>query len=528
MRILPAVSGARERRPSGWTRGAAGLALLLAVSACSGREPDPFRHLVLISLDTTRADHLGCYGGSRVPTPRIDQLAREGILFEQAAVPAPSTLASHASLFTGLPPRAHGVPRNGFRVPAQLSTLAEMLRDAGFETAGFASSFALESRFGLDQGFEHWDEAFDLLASGDLDGFDQNQRRAEQVTDAALAFLDGGAHPAPRKAGESRRLFLFVHYFDPHVPYDPPPPWNRSALRENGIRRAGLRQLHDSVSIHYIRQGLPPPARYQMHRDGLTREILESADGSPVGRDAELAALYAGEIAYMDAHVGRLLDGLERRGILGQALVVLVGDHGESFWEHADYWNHGLWVYETTIRVPLLFRLPDGRGAGRRVGRPVSSLDVLPTLLELLRLPAPPGLPGQSLARTFSGGKPRLLPVVSEATQPLGAIEAGRRWPNELKPSSLRLGRYKLIRAPYLEREELYDLRADPGETRDLLRAPSEAASRLREELLERLAAFEQAHEPREPEPASDEGEVTARLQALGYGAPAEPASDAP
>jgi len=173
---------------------------------------DTARHVVLISLDTTRRDHIGCYQRSAVATPHIDRFAAEGLRCNNHLTPATTTLASHASMFTGKYPQNHGVPRNGFVLHRENPLLAEILGAAGFRTAGFLGSFALDSRFGIARGFEHYDQEFDIFFGED--GADQNQRRATAVTDAVDAYLD-------RARGADRR-FLFVHYFDPHQPYDPP------------------------------------------------------------------------------------------------------------------------------------------------------------------------------------------------------------------------------------------------------------------------------------------------------------------
>lgn len=171
----------------------------------------PARHVILISLDTTRPDHLGCYGNEWIQTPSLDALARESILFTDHLTPATTTLASHASLFTGLYPHSHGVPRNGFTLDPANVTLARILKDAGFTTAGFLGSFALDSRFGIASGFDVFDERFDTMVG--QEGADQNQRRAPAVTQAVIEYLEGNGVP--------RHLFLFAHYFDPHQPYAP-------------------------------------------------------------------------------------------------------------------------------------------------------------------------------------------------------------------------------------------------------------------------------------------------------------------
>ena len=496
---------------------AALLALLLA--AC-GAEPAPaYRHVVLISLDTTRADHLGCYGGS-VPTPTIDGLAAGGLVCRAAYAPAPTTLASHTSMMTGLPPHRHGVPRNGFVVAGENVTLAELLRDAGFHTAGFLGSFALESRFRLDQGFEHWDEDFSIEVDGAV--WDQNQRRAGEVTDAALRHVE-------RVRDEEDRLFLFVHYFDAHSPYDPPALFAPRGP-DGPLPGSTQEDLGQAVAAHHEALMGQAVSLQELFRSGLTPELLAADHGTPRGIDERLAAQYAGEVAYVDHELGRLLDGLEERGILQDALVVVTGDHGETFWEHADLWNHGLWVYDTTMRVPLVLRLPDGRGAGRTLEQPVSTIDLLPTLCDLLGLQAPAEVEGTSLVPALdaaAGAEAALVrgPVFLEATQPTHpAIEAGE-WPNARKARAVVSWPWKYVLAPYNGVEQLFHLQDDPGEQEDLLRDPTPTAQVQRELLRELLLRWSAGARPREMRfDAGQSEEVLRRLREIGYldDAPAE------
>lgn len=440
------------------------VALAVAVSlgftgACS-RQP-AVRTVVLVSIDTLRADHLGCYGSTRARTPRIDELAQGGVRFDQVMTAAPTTLASHLSIFTGNYPHRHGVARNGFVVAPENVTLAERLRDAGYRTAAFLGSFALDRRFGIDQGFEHYDQRFDVAIDAT---HEQEQRRASAVTDATLAWIDR------EKPGAS---FLFVHYFDVHAPYEPPPPFDSMYAREGGPRTATLADVDAAVRAQQVRAGVRPIGSQGAIRGGLSRELVERADGAAQTADVDLAALYAGEVSYVDQELGRLLDGLRERGRLENALVVVLSDHGETFAEHGDFWNHGLWVYETTVRVPWIVR-SFGAGAHALAPRvvlpPVSTVDVLPTVCELIGLPAPANTDGVSLVEWARGGErcadgSRLLdrgPVFCEATQPPGVEVAP--WANDRKAKCVREGDCKLVEAPYLGLAQLFDLEADPSE----------------------------------------------------------------
>ena len=236
-------------------------------------------------------------GNTWIRTPCLDALAAESIVFTDYMTVVPTTLASHTTLFTGKYPHNHGTARNGFMVNLENDTLAEILRRAGMKTAGFAGSFALDSRFGLAQGFGHYDEEFSVLV-GDR-GADQNQRLAPSVTEDVIRYLDDNGVP--------ERLFLFAHYFDPHRPYRAPAPFD--TLYDPLGRR-------DLQPIPLLKSGsafLPDEARREAHRHALQ---------------------YAAEISYTDEHIGNLLDDLRRRGILDDALVVVTSDHGESLWEH--------------------------------------------------------------------------------------------------------------------------------------------------------------------------------------------------
>jgi arylsulfatase A-like enzyme len=299
--------GAGRGRRAG-RRGRIGALALLAVFAGCGERP---HDLVLISIDTLRADRLGSYGRQGAGTPHLDRLARSGARFSDAMAPAPITLPSHASLFTGLDPSRHGVRHNGlYALDERAQTLAERLRDAGFRTGAFVASVALAARHGLDQGFERYTEPGGDQSRG---LFFLAERPAQQVNRDALAWLD--------ELATSERVFLFVHYMEPHAPFEPPEP--------ELSRFAGDR--------------------------------------------------YQAEIAASDRALGELLAHLAARGRLRHALVAVVGDHGESLGEHGEL-SHGIFVYQSTLHVPLILAGP-GVPPSRVVDEPVSLIDLMPTLL---------------------------------------------------------------------------------------------------------------------------------------------------
>lgn len=431
------------RQPFTELLAAASLALLAACGG-AGREAPPryapgALNLVLVTLDTVRADRLSAYGYTGIATPALDALAREGVRFAQAATTVPFTLPAHASILTGVYPPRHGVRENvGFALGGELPTLAERLRDAGYATAGFVSAFVLDGRWGIGRGFETYHDDFDpkQMASANLASA---QRDGSETVAAATAWLD------VRPAGEP--FFLWLHLYDAHDPYTPPEPF----------------------ASRY--PGLP----------------------------------YEAEIAYVDELVGRLRAALEARGLIAATAIAVTADHGEGLGEHQEQY-HGYFVYDATVRVPLVLRLPDGALAGRVVETAVSHVDLAPTLLELAGQPPGDGLDGTSL-----------LAVAAAADDPARAVYAESLYPllhyGWAPLRALRSATHKWIEAP---QPELYAHGADPGERRNLVDAERRTAVELRRELAalrERLEASAAAA----ARPADLDEETLAQLAALGY-----------
>jgi arylsulfatase len=492
------------------------------MAGCAGdADPGPLRHVLLVSLDTARADRIGAFGDATARTPTLDGLSDRGVSFDSVTSAAPTTLASHTSLMTGSWPHTHGVARNGFVVHEDNQMLAELFREEGFHTAGVLGSFALESRFRFDQGFDHYDESFDVLVSPA--GADQNQRRGDRVTSAALKHVD-------KVLDDVDRLFLFVHYFDTHAPYAPPEPYARPFLAPGASPTSDMREVDEAVRAQQqaaTGQAFGHAGAINAGLRGPLRDLVGGVSGRPGPVDAHLANLYAGEMSFMDKALGDLLDGLRERGILDETLVVVIADHGETFWEHADLWNHGLAVYQTTVHVPLLFCFPDGRQAGHRVATPVSTIDVVPTLCELLGLDLPVRCEGVSLVSALEGAPFKRGPVFSEATQPWVAERPGV-WANAGKARCVRRGRWKYVASPYNKVEELFDLEADPGErTNLLLGTPSAQILATRKGLLAELMTWQ---EGRDPLPARFDStqmqETLERLKAMGYSGESDSSGD--
>ena len=368
-----------------------GLVAVLQLSCVAAAPP---QNLVLISVDTLRADHLGAYGYDRATSPNIDRLARRGQRFEHAYAVMPTTGPSHAAMFTSLYPRQVGVRTNGQTLADEALTLAEQLRDHGYATAAFISSVVLAARYGLQQGFDAYGEP--------------ETGRATRVGTATVAEASKWLADRP----QHRPFFLFVHIFDPHTPYEAP----------EHLRRA---------------LGAPDPP------SPPGREFVGSP--APFGPDEAAAAVraYDAEIAAADEAVGALVDALATSGLDATTVVALVSDHGETLGElldsHGYAFDHGEFLYEHQLRVPLIFRLPDPAGAGRGVSHatPVSLLDVAPTLLDLLGVEPLPLMLGRSLRPLMEGKSVDPLPVFAErrsfASTPRellrGDAVAVLRWP---------------------------------------------------------------------------------------------------
>lgn len=421
-----------------WLGGAAigcsaGLFLIFIPTITRWVAPAARPNIVLISIDTLRADRLGSYGYRPAATPVLDALAARGRRFERASTVTPLTLPAHTSLLTGLFPTRHGVRDNGgFYVEPKHVTVAERLREQGYATSAFVASFVLDSRWGLDQGFDTYFDDFDLSGGGEA-GMDDIQRRASDVVDRALAWLDTTA---------GRPFFAWVHLYDPHTPYDAPEPY-----------------------------GSLFPATTQ--------------------------GAYDAEIAYTDAQIGRLLDGLAGQGLTDRTIVIVVGDHGESLGEHREQ-THGFFIYDATTRIPLIVAGP-GVAPGVDASE-VRIVDVAPSILQMTGAPPVEGIDGRSLLSTRT---PRDKAAYSESFYP--RIHYG--W-SELR--SIGDGRYKYIAAP---RPELYDLMRDPGETRNLVHDEP----RLAESMAAALQIYTDGDDPEATQPAPIDADVQARLQALGY-----------
>lgn len=453
----------------------------LAVFMARGKKKTP-RNVLLIVADTLRADHLGCYGHDQPLSPNIDRLAGSGALFDDFNTVIPATLPSFASLLTSMHPKEHGAFRNGFALAKDRPRVSEVFRDAGFETAAFVASYCISAEFGIAQGFDLFDDDFTIDT-----GLPHNKlvRRGEHVSDAVVSWLRG-------RDGE-KRFFAMVHYFDPHWPYDQPEPF-----RERFCPRG------------------TDPALGSINNVLEARRFLSGNGGRPDRRCVDLHDLYCGEIAFMDREIGRVLDAVRELGIEEETLVVFTADHGETFWEHPDYFDHGLFLFDTNVRIPLIMSWPGGIEAGKRFDTPLCNIDLSPTLLQAAGLDIPPEFRGTGFLHLLGeeGGKGPEF-IYAEACKPYG-VEEGARRPNLLKSKSVRRGPWKFISTPFQEnRRELFNLENDAEETTSLIRNPAFAReiSGLEAELDRWAGDFE------ERAPIDDmDAEKREKLKALGYG----------
>jgi len=411
------------------------LAAVTLVCGCTERPapappPRVATNVLIITVDTLRADRVGIYGATNIETPNMDRLAHEGAWAPQSDAPVPLTRPSHVSLFTGRYPSEHGI-RDNLSAPlnADVPLLSGIFQQAGFATAAFVASSVLDRQSGLARGFDVYSDRF-----GGAD-----QRTGDVVTAEAIGWLRSPPKP---------KFFAWVHLYDPHAPYTPPEPY---------------------------------ASRY-------------------AGR------LYDGEVAWCDELVGRIVTALRDAGTLDNTLVILTSDHGEALGEHGED-VHGYFVYEATLRVPLIVRGP-GVAPGTRLGTLTRTIDLFPTVLDLMGVRADQPSSGRSLGPALRGGIVPDEPAFAESLVPL--LHYG--W-SDLR--SLRDGRWKYILAP---RPELYDLEADPGELRNLATEQDSRARAMRSGLESQLR--NERSSPKSADASGISPEALERLGALGYVSP--------
>jgi arylsulfatase A-like enzyme len=429
--------------------------------------------IVLFTLDTVRADHLGTYGHPLVETPHLDALAADGVLFEMAIAQAPNTTPSHASLMTSRYP-AHHHAINGVAMRPDVPTLAEILRAAGYHTAAFVSATTVRSTdSGLHRGFERYDDS--LVWWSTLYGRDEFQQLALFQTIDVLVGTDLPGEVTTRRAlrwlasRPAGPFFAWIHYFDAHHQFD---------------------DLY-----HY-------PNPYAGRFD-------------PALPKRELREAYGGRIHYVDEQVGRILDALREEGVYDEALIVVTSDHGEGFGErHGEVVEvaHSKHLFDTTQHVPLIVKLPRSAEGGRRVAAQVQLVDLTPTLLEWAELPVPASFSGTSLVGLLHGadGAFPQTAYFQKVSHHVSGLSVN--WKARDNLLGLRTPELKYICNQLGEDEQLYDLVADPGETRNLAPERRADAERLRQQLFATLTPDETTAPPPDLDPRLRE-----KLEALGY-----------
>ncbi len=455
-------------------------ALLLAglTFACVEESPPAVDRVILITVDTLRADHLSAYGSQVSETPNMDRLAAEGLLFESAISPLPETRPSHFTMFTSRYPRDHGVMNNASTLDPEAVTLPALFAEAGYRTAGFAGCALFDEAMGAELGFEHFDAP------------EQPQRAAHEVVPRALEWL--------RSLGPEEPFFLWLHLFDPHMPYQPPPPFNRGAeLAETWPEFAWPALLAEA----------------------------EASDGDlPGDVFARAKELYAGEVEYADHWLGRFFESEELAPAWNQTLVLLTADHGECFAKGV-FFDHSQCIDEGAIAVPMLLRSPHGVPRGESRAAPVEHLDIGPTLLRLAGLPVPDAFRGRGLLeRTVAEADTpgffqhplyreidienrrevlrRLRSVAGEPTRDIVGDEV---------QMGARTREWKYVRRG--AEETLYHLSVDPAEREDLSQQDPERLRKLR--AAGRSWLRDHPVDPSElPEIPP---EMVEKLQALGY-----------
>lgn len=434
-------------------------------------------NVLLLTIDTLRADHLTCYGYPRKTSPTMDDLASRGVLFDNAFTYWPKTRASFAAMFTSFYASQHGLTVRERDLPDYNQTLAEALKEAGYQTAAAVDNGNLDRQLGFSQGFDRYLQVWD-------DGGTEADR-TERLTDFATGFL--------KTYQETDPFFLWIHYVNPHTPYEPPEEL-LDLFREDGVVPRGPK-LEPVIGYH----------------GGVNRHL----PGAGTSYWGDYVDRYDGEVAFADREIGRVLETLEKSSHRDSTLIVLTSDHGESLGEHDYYFDHGYDLFDPSLRVPLILAFPGILPQGEIVQSAVSTLDIFPSVLDLAQVTFPPGLQGRSL-----------LPLVRRTEEQL---HERLFFQNDQHQVGISNGRLKLILYPQTEQAEsyyeLYDTWRDPDELDNRYPASQQAVAPLQAELgsfRTRTVAWQQETDRRRREaPARQDVELSEEtlrnLEALGY-----------
>ena len=431
-------------------------------------------NVLLITIDTLRADHLGAYGYSRATSPRIDALAARGVLFERAYTYWPKTRGSFVMMMTGRRPSQNGYGKTHPVLVDFNPTLASALQAAGYDTAAVVDNPNVAAQHGYAKGFARYRETWEEKDLGDEVG------RTRAITEDGVAFL---------RAPRAKPFFLWLHYVNPHAPYAPPPPHDRAFLDAGEVARS--RRLPVVPGFH----------------GGIPKQWAVPGQD----RLAYYVAQYDGEIAFVDEHVGRVLDALDAAGSSARTLVILTSDHGESLGEHDYFFDHGEDLFDPSLEIPLVMTVP-GAPAGIRSTALASTVDLVPTVLDVLKLSYPPDLAGRSL----------LADAMGRAGTETGWLAAQ----NERNLTAAFDARYKIVAMPRDDGTagfRLFDRERDPGETKDIARSSPDPLRVARRQLELAQERSDREWSRTRPLLAGAKGEqkptpeACERLRALGY-----------
>ncbi|PWT90068.1 MAG: hypothetical protein C5B54_07890 [Acidobacteria bacterium] len=447
-------------------------------------------NILLITLDTTRADHLGCYGYAGKTSPFLDSIAAKGVLFRQAYTSATWTLPAHTSLFTGKMPSVHGVGYKNFFLSPSLRTLAEDLKAQGYSTAGFIGGPFLVSAFHIQRGFDYYDEQLDphsklkryfvfRVLAGLLKRnlWETNgQRRADEMNAAVFPYLDWAQRHQP--------YFLFINYFDPHEPYDPPEKYRDKSITIKGNTHFYPLDINTGIARHQ--------------------------DGSPVSQEEfrQLRSLYDGEIRFMDDQISILWQRLETMGLLKNTLVIFVGDHGETIGERG-LMDHGHNLYQEQLHIPMIFYEAGSWNGAKTINLPVQITDIRPTILEQLQIPRPNDMQGRSLASLLTSTSANERTILAELD-----IDPHPRFTPFRREQKMILEKENKYIGSSNGKKELYDLTSDPEELQNLIAGKPELGFDLNEKMEFYFNALQKMKNV--PQQKLDD-ETREKLKSLGY-----------
>jgi arylsulfatase A-like enzyme len=435
---------------------------VLVGPSVSCRTPEAPRPVILVSVDTLRPDHLGCYGYRRPTSPNVDAFRRDAVLFRQAIAQAPSTLSSHASILTSLIPPHHTASiANNLALPAELVTLGEVLRDRGYATASFNGGMELDAAWGLDQGFDTYVSVKPRAAT------------SESLVDSKdrFAYVAGLAETWIER-NQGRPFFLFLHTYEVHAPYTP------DAADLAPFRGGYAGRLADHITVEVLRR----INEKKLAVDNRDRQHIVDA--------------YDGEIRSMDRAFGGFVAFLKAKRLYDSSLIVLTSDHGEEFGEHGRAGWHAHSLFDELLRVPLLVKLPSARLAGTTLEAQARGIDVAPTILRALGVAPPAQFEGRDLLET-------------DGASSVGGVDAlsSRDVPEPNASVALRTGEWKLYD------DRLYNLARDRNESEDVARRNADLVRRLHE----RRNALAAGGPSPQKRPATPDDELLERLRSLGY-----------